>query len=333
MKTCVKSKLQELRADYTQVKGQPFTHFYCPVLFKDEDVPLCQAHIINHFFPDSSRDWTVQRSDVDSFYGSKFESDFIGILYNENGSPGKVLTDKTLAKRFCPKILVDDEPVDHFIAKDNIPEHFTPVEFCYEGQSVQLGLKMSPEDFSAAAERELEIEIAKDVRIPALVSLIKAAHLTLFDMLGYRYALSAGGHFVGRQILGEFFYQNYDKPKAEALENAHSFFREFAHMVRPVQSLDFDLQGTITDNKLFICRGSGRSPWALIVFIRTSRSLHAVLVPVFEQPDTVATFLGFLQGENNLVEGALGCFEEGHWEISKEMGKLIWPKTGVLYPE
>jgi hypothetical protein len=333
MKINVKSKLQELRADYTQVAGQPFAHFYCPMLFRDEDVPLCQAHIINKPFPDSSRDWTVQRVDVDSFYGSKFEADFIDILYNESGSPGKVLTDKTLSKRFQPRIFVDGKPVDHFAAKDNIPERFTPVEFRYEGQSVQLGLKMSPEDFSAVAERKLEIEIDKDVRIPALVSLIKAAHLTLFDMLGYRYALSAGGHFVGRQILGEFFHQNYDKQKADALKNAHSFFREFAHIVRPVQSLDFDLQGTIADNKLFICWGSGRSPWALIVFIKTSRSLHAVLVPVFDQPGTVATFLDFLQDENNLIEGSFGCFKGGHWEIGKEVRELVWPKTGVLYPE
>jgi hypothetical protein len=332
MKACVKSKLERLRANYAQIKGQPFTHFYCPILFKDEDVPLCQAHIMNLSFPNSSRAWTVQRKDVDNFYGSKFETDFIALLYKENGSPGKVLADKTLSKRCHPRILVNDEPVSYFIAKDNIPEHFTPVEFHDEGQSVQLGLKMSPEDLSAVAEGEWEIEVVKDVRVPALVSLIKAAHLTLFEMLGYRYALSAGGYFVGRQVLGEFFCQNRDKSKHEVLENAHPFFREFASMVRPVQSFDLDLRGTITDGKLFVCRKSGHSPWALIVFVRTSQSLHAVMIPVFDQPDAVATFMGFLQDENESVEASLGCFEQDHWEIDKKVGKIVWPKTGILYP-
>jgi hypothetical protein len=46
---------------------------------------------------------------------------------------------------------------------------------------------MHPEDVSAAVGQKWEIEISKDVRIPALVSLIKAAHLTFFEMLGYRF--------------------------------------------------------------------------------------------------------------------------------------------------
>lgn len=309
MRACVRHRLEELRADYAQTIGQPFAHFYCPMLFKDEDVPLCQAHIINCALPDTPRDWTVQRSDVDNFYGSRFEADFIAILYNENRSPARVLTDKTLSKRFRPRILVDAEPVDYYVATGDVPDHFTPIEYSHDGQSVELGLKIPPQDF--VAEAELEVEIAKDVRMPALVSLVKAAHLTLFDMLGYRYALSAGGRFVGWEILGKFFYQNDDKPSAEAFENAHSFFHEFQHMVRPVQSLNLDLRGTVTDNKLVVCRGPGRSPWALIVFIRTSRSMHAVMIPVFDQPDAVATFLGFLNNRNESVKGSLACLEEG----------------------
>jgi len=69
------AKLEKLRSDYHQVRGAPFSHFFCPVLFSDEDVPLCKAHIVNLVFPDSSRIWTVQRKDVDNFYGSTFEAD------------------------------------------------------------------------------------------------------------------------------------------------------------------------------------------------------------------------------------------------------------------
>jgi hypothetical protein len=69
---------------------------------------------------------------------------------------------------------------------------------------------MHPTNVLTAAGKHWEIEISRDVRIPMMVSVIKAAHLTLFEMLGYRYALSLAGYFVGRQILGEFYLQNYD---------------------------------------------------------------------------------------------------------------------------
>lgn len=97
MKDFVKSKLEKFRVNYTQITGQPFTHFFCPILFRDDNVPFSQAHIINYAFPNSSRSWTVQRSDVDNFYGSNFEADFISIQYKtDNISPSDVLINKTL---------------------------------------------------------------------------------------------------------------------------------------------------------------------------------------------------------------------------------------------
>jgi len=68
----VEQKLETLRSDYTEVAGKPFLHFLCPMLFRDEDVALCRAHIVNAAFPDSSRSSTVQRADVDNCYGHAF---------------------------------------------------------------------------------------------------------------------------------------------------------------------------------------------------------------------------------------------------------------------
>lgn len=333
MKASLKSKLERLRTDYAQVMGQPFLHFYCPVLFKDEEAEPCRAHIIPHAFPNSSRAWTVQRKDIDNFYGTNFEDDFLAIQYRIEGqSPGQVLTDKTLSRRFRPTILVDGEPVDYFIADEGVPEHFTPLEYHSQGKSVQLGLKIPPQNAGAAVGDKLEIEIAKDVRIPALVSLIKAAHLTLFDMLGYRYALSAGGHFVGRQILGEFFCRSHGKSKSEVGQDALVFFREFARMVRAVQASDLHLQGTITDGELLVCRATGGFAWGLVVFIRTSRQLHAVLIPVLDDPDAVPIFLGFLKDRQDSMHVYHCGFRQRQWQIHGDARKLAWPKTGALCP-
>lgn len=337
MKVHMKSKLQELRADYSRIRGGPFINFYCPILFRDEGVHLCEAHIINKAFRNSPRAWTIQRKDIDNFYGSHFEADFIDIEYiAENQTPDEVLTNKKLSKRFEPKILIDNRPVEYFFAQGDIPEHFTPIEFYdSDGEAVQLGLKVQPEDVSAALEKNWELEVSKDVRLAALVSLIKAAHLTLFELLGYRYAFSAGGYFVGRQILGEFFLNNRSNSKPVILENAYHFFHEYTHMVRPVQTNNLDLQGTISDRHFLICKGRNGSsyPWAFIVFIKTSRLLHSVMIPVFDQPDAVAKFTGFLQNDSDSIEASLCRFELDKSEFRElSTHRLVWPKNGVLYP-
>jgi hypothetical protein len=326
------SRLDELRLDYRHVRGEPFSYFFCPILFNDEDAPLCEAHIVNLAFPDSSRAWTVQRRDVDNFYGSAFESDFIAIQYNEDPNLGETITDRNLSQMLAPKILLNDAQVEHFVAKGEIPKNFTPVVFDSGGEEVHLGLKISPENMLAATEKKWQIEIAKDVRIAALVSLIKAAHLTLFKMLGYRYALSLGGHFVGRKILGEFFLRNRGKQKANVLKDAYPFFREFATMVRPVESSGIDFQGTIVDRQLLICKEDRAPIWAYIVFIKISKSTHAVMIPVLDQPYAAAKFIKFLQDENESIEVALGRFEQDHWIVDKNSTKQRWPKSGVLYP-
>jgi len=333
MKSEFSSKLEKLRNDYKDIKRVPFLHFYCPILLKDEKVQLCKAHVVNQAFPDSPRAWTVQRYDVDNFYGANFEADFVAIQYKDNYSLGDTITDKKLSKIFSPEILVDDTPVEYFFAKNHVPENFTAVEFDNDGEIIRLGIKLPPDEFLSLVEKNWEISTSKDVRVPALVSLIKAAHLALFEILGYRYAFSVGGYFVGRQILGEFFVQNHGKPKSIVIENSYQFFQEFTHMVRPVLTLDLDIQGTISDRKMFVCRGRRNLPWALIVFIRVLQSLHAVLIPVFDEPESVEMYLNFLKNNNESLDVSMCIFRENHWEIGKELTKLNWPKTGILYPE
>jgi hypothetical protein len=82
----------------------------------------------------------------------------------------------------------------------------------------------------------------------------------------------------------------------------------------------------------FMCTGSSGSPWAIIVFVKTSHIIHGVLMPVFEQAEQAATFLGFLQNENTSIQVAVCRFEQNRWEVSKEIMPLIWPKSGTLYP-
>jgi hypothetical protein len=61
MNEFAEKELTKLSQDFTETIGRSFAHFFCPILFCDEDTELCQAHIINEAFANSTRESTVQR--------------------------------------------------------------------------------------------------------------------------------------------------------------------------------------------------------------------------------------------------------------------------------
>ena len=77
------NRLKALNQGFEQVVGNPFKHFYCPLLYCDDDTQLCKGHIVNAAFPGIGRQWVVQRADVDGFYGSCFEADFVDFQYKD----------------------------------------------------------------------------------------------------------------------------------------------------------------------------------------------------------------------------------------------------------
>jgi hypothetical protein len=156
--------------------------------------------------------------------------------------------------------------------------------------------------------------------------LVKAAHLTLFHIIGYRHALSAGGHFLGRDILGQFFLANKGKNRSQIRAAGVSFFQEFVHMTRPVTANPFNLQGTLTDRTVFLCRQQNWY-WAMTVFIRTSSLLHGVMVPVLEHPDSAPRYLNFLRTDNEFCEGSFCKIQrDGNWLMDKQILPMSWPK-------
>jgi len=195
---------------------------------------------------------------------------------------------------------------------------------------VSLGLKLHPDETLAAAEQNWEVRIEKDLRLGACVSLLKAGHLTLFEMLGYRYALSAGGHFMGFDVLGEFFLKCRTCDRAEMIENAVKHFEEFAHMVRPIERGGEQLEGTAQDGLLYICTRGTELRWAFLIFVKTGPTAHAVLVPVFEDPIAIDVFLKFLRNRDEEIEAALAKFDGKQWFVSKDLKRFHWSKSATL---
>lgn len=242
-----------------------------------------------------------------------------------------VFSDKIKHRKVRPKIVLDGKEVEHFFPTEAVPDAFTQIEMHDGKKPMVLGLKMKREDVHAAVEGDWGVEVARDIRLPAFVSVVKSAHLTLFALLGYRYALSAAGRFVGWDILGKFFCASCGQASDIVPQSAARHFKQFSCMVRPVLKANDAVESTIASGELRTCWSSSGYPWAMILFVKTGTALHAAMVPVFDHPDGVKTFLDFQKSSNESITATTMRFAEGRWEMAKDTISMNWPKTGVFF--
>jgi hypothetical protein len=330
-------RLELARDDFARVTGAPFENFYCPILFRDEQATLCRGHIVSQAFPNSPRRWTVQRRDVDSFFGWAFEEEFLGIQYLSGRlSPENVLVDRSLSRRLRPKIALQGEEVQHYArqTKHAVPASFSRLDLETSGGTASFVLKIAPEELIpfTGSPGGLEIVLERDLRLAALVSLLKAAHLTLFDLLGYRYVLSSGGWLLGKSILGVFVSSaQADDDRNWVHARARGHFADFVHLVRPVlrDAADPRLgRSTLEDGIVWICGNEPHVPWALMVFVRTEGQRHAVLCPCFERHVEVNRFLSFLSDGERTISCWPAKLESGAWHVDPRRLNVEWPRQG-----
>lgn len=330
VKPGIQAELERLRRDLVEATGQPFRHFLCPLLLVDEPTPLCKGHIVNRAFSDAPNRWTIQRRDVDNFFGAVAESDFTVLESATTRSRFDHVTDPRMPGRLKPEILLDRRPVEYFVPKGAVPKHFTPLRVETDTAQRWIALKMRPDEVSDSLERDWKLEVSIDLRFPALVSLLKAAFLTKFALLGYRYALSVPGRLIGEQLLGRFFRKMRSAPRSVAAAELHRFFGAFANMVRPVLRLDLPFEGTIVDRQVLLCWSPLGFAWGSIVFVRAA-GLHAVLLPVEGRREALVLFERFLEGSTEKLEvrEARLCGEGGdqHWEVAPRSVAVPWPRS------
>ena len=184
--------LARLRNDYARVTGTAFKHFFCPILWTDANAKLCMGHVVNKAYCGKK---IVQRKDVDGFYGSIAEANFQDFLRCRGKSFKETISDPNLSKAI--QLTVEGKKVDYYLdVGQRVPRHHTRVQIeGLDGDAVTVVVKMPPKD--AAAIQNAAFGIAWDCMAPALASLIKAAHLTMFYLMGYRYAFSAASQYLG----------------------------------------------------------------------------------------------------------------------------------------
>jgi hypothetical protein len=307
----IEQQLAALRNNYQEVEGRPFEHFCCPILLREEPAELCKGHVINQKIRNSTRLWVVQRKDVDGFFGRVFESDVVAMVESRDRHLADTLSDKDLSRKVEQRVTVDGKTIPHYRASGcAVPPNHSSFELRSGDRAVPMVLRMSPDEVDERSARKWQFELSLDCRLAGRVSVIKAAHLSMFRLFGYSYALSAGGIHVGKDILGSFFLKHSRSSDRDARKAGLDHFAQYVNMVRPVEHVgDLPSKGTVEDGKLGVCLRPSGQAFAFIVFVRTAHHLHAALVPAFPDPGSVAAYLSFLGSDETTIRVASGWYD------------------------
>ena len=326
MREDLSKRVNQRKREFAQLTGTQVGSFFCPILHVDEDVELCRGHVVNQAFSQSDKTWVVQRQDVDSFYGSYFEADFIHIEQKEEETPFTALLDKERGRVLDARLFANGKEIPHYFTAGRMPEGFTGIRLESDDKTLFMGLNVDSAELRNLSEAKLEVRLDGDLRLSALVALLKAGYLTLFSFLGYRYALSFDGWLMGPLLLGRFFLENRGKSKSVIQVNAKEHFTLAAHLVRPALEYPADFEGTVSDRKMLLCMGEGGIPWAIIVFVRASKQMNAVMLPFTESAEAKGLFASFLENEVTEFTATRIVFRGDHWDSSSKPVTIVWPK-------
>lgn len=210
--------IQPFRDNYYELTGEWSSGFICPITLKDTRCEeLCVGHVLNQGIRQASRRTVLQRRDVDNYFGTTLEPDLIKYLNFPIMTPAEHMA----KARRLTITLPSGERTEAFFAGPQASDRFMQVDLLdSSGKPIA-----SPFVRSAAAQpgqyRDIQIEWTLTVHELALVgALIKSAYLTLFALVGYRYALDSVGSAV-RRSLSTFFHNRAGR------QNAGDYFDQF----------------------------------------------------------------------------------------------------------
>lgn len=289
-------RVEQLRAAFEKETGRSFTHFFCPILHSDEPEKLCKGHIIPKAFG-TCNIWVPQRADIDNFYGSVAEADFIAAVQDRSKTPFEKWVDPTLRKRHRPCIEFGGVRLPHYFPNEHVgaPGHTSVQVVGNNGETIcNVVVKMSPQAMKSLPGNTLTIAVERDYRPALVASLLKAAHLTLFRMLGYNHVFSPDGEQLAH-ILRTFFVTHRETPRNQLQEPIAAHFRRYSDMISPMMVKDASvLQGTVTDNRVLGCIGGSEGIFAIGVVVKAGSDMFCVFLPSSDGK-TLDTYFGFLK--------------------------------------
>ena len=314
--------IEGCRRDYEAVRGQPFEHFFCPILHVDEPTNLCRGHVVGKAFR-SSNLWVPQRADVDNFYGSIAEADFLHVIQDRSKSAVEVWLDPRSRKRHGPHLEYNGKKIEFYFIGDTsqvpLGQRVASV-IGPEGNTISdFAIKATAEELLSLDGKQIDVVVGRDYRPPVVASLIKAAHLTLFRKLGYAHVFSPTGVFLA-DILARFFQEqrrsNRDRQTAVA-----EYFQKHSNMVYPlIVRGGTPFQGTVVDNFVLSLVGSSEGIFAVGVIVTAGNDSFCIFCPTYDHI-AVGTYFSFLNEPPRSVAAKVTRFkpadgkEESYWQV------------------
>lgn len=315
-------RVEELQADFCKVTGKRFKHFFCPILLTDEPGELCKGHVIPEAFGNA---WVPQRRDVDHFYGSATEADCIGFLQDKGTDVMANWHKPSIQKRFKPRLEIEGKPIEYYFTQKPVAvpgQTFAQFVDKDGTKLANLMLKLPPEHVIALADRDLQLVVERDLMPAFIGSILKAAHLSMFVMLGYEYVFTSTGLYIA-DILRRFYFEGKDDNGRTKREAANEYFMPFRPMVFPMEGdAATEFAGTVNDNRGVMCIGMSDRPFAIGVVVKMSETFCALFPP--DRSTTLETYLGFLKLPPGSIRLRNFSFRpndgtEGYtWELSQD---------------
>lgn len=286
------TNIAHYRADYTSVRGEPFRHFYCPILHVDEDVPLSRGHIIPKSLGGTTKVW--QRRDLDNGFGSFFEAEAKDAIIHGFGEDGPL-------RKFLTGDPNDAKDLRRF--KKLIKLHPDTEPIAVQPRNIDGKTRIFPnQDDLGGAEGNLKVDfgIQLDARSSILATALRASHLCWFHRCGYRYVFSKEGRFVAwvlRNLYKKFVEPRHGGSKRESgslmddrvKQDVDEYCFQFANLIRPWPREVCEIthrelrQGTL-DSGWFIALWDGNDLYGRISIVKLGKHHIAVLTPIITDP-------------------------------------------------
>gem|GEM_PF-6108003 len=141
-----------------------------------------------------------------------------------------------------------------------------------------LALKVAPERLMDVKPGEIQLVIERDYRPPVLASMLKAAHLTMFHVMGYDHVFRSCGLFLA-DILKQFYVQNRGSHNvSDEIIDRH--FRHYENMISPlfVENDNWYQEAIVDRMFLALLTGNGEV-FALGVIVRAGTDRFCVFLP------------------------------------------------------
>lgn len=280
------AEVQPFLDDYRVVTHRDTQFFICPITLEPCNLDeISNGHIINDAVPYAFNRTVPVRTSADNFYGTRVESSFVRFLTIADLSPMDMLrSQRTFDVRFSDggqlyrAFIVDNDEVES--KKNDLPV----IGLSRDGIPFFVGLKgVDVETFEMPTDDgTFRPEISFSERFfPShwVASMLKVAHLTMFDMVGYR-AIFDPSADVLRRVIARYFYDKATR------KDAPDYFRSFSNSVKVIGTgthfspdsyspMDLD---TLRDRKI-LCHFNGDRHFAATLVYKLPTKTISVTIP------------------------------------------------------